>query len=180
MATTANQLSWEAFEQLPDDGMHHELIERELQALPPATVRCLDATKNVFLALVGIEEQSGFRAFAHAGYELTHDPATCLQPDAFLIRAGRVAEADPDGYLLGAPELAVEVISPSESASNVERKIELFLAHGSQIVWVIYPRSRKVRVFPADGSEFQRTVGAELTLPGILDGWSLPVAPLFE
>lgn len=35
MATTTHQLSWEAFEQLPDDGMHHELIEGELQTLPP-------------------------------------------------------------------------------------------------------------------------------------------------
>jgi Uma2 family endonuclease len=180
MATTANQLSWEAFEQLPDDGMHHELIEGELQTLPPPKLRHANVAKRVFLALVAIEEQAGCQAYAEAGYKLTHDPSTWLQPDASLIRAERVADADPDGYLLGAPELAVEVISPSESASDVERKIELFLAHGSQIIWVIYPRSKKVRVFLADGTEFQRAAGADLTLPGIVDGFALPVATLFE
>lgn len=180
MATTTNQLSWEAFEQLPDDGRHHELIEGKLQTLPPPKLRHSEVVKRLFTALAGIEKQAGCTAFQEAGYKLTHDPASWIQPDVSFIRQDRVDHSDPDGYLLGAPELAVEVISPSESASDVERKIELLLAHGSLIVWVIYLRSRKVRVFLHDGSESTRGLHDSLTLPGILDNFSLRVASLFE
>lgn len=180
MAATTNQLSWEAFVELPDDGMHHELIEGELQTLPPPRLRYTEVAQQVFLALKAIEKKAGCRAYIEAGYKLTHHPPTWLQPDASLMRAERVAEADPDGFLQGAPEIAVEVISPSESAVDVERKTELYPAHGAQIVWVIYPRSRKVRVFLADGTEFQRGLHDSLTLPGILPDWTLPVATIFE
>lgn len=180
MATTTNQLSWEGFEQLPNDGMHHELIEGELQTLPPPKSRHTEMAKRVFLALVAIEKQSGCRAYTEAGYKLTDHPPSWLQPEASFLRAPRAAATDPDGFFLGAPELAVEVISPSESAADVERKVELFLAHSSLIVWVIYPRTQKIHVFLSDGTVSIRGVGDSLTLSGILDGWSLPVATLFE
>jgi Uma2 family endonuclease len=181
MATTTNQLSWEAFEQLPDgDGMHRELIDGELQILPPPKSRHTEVAKRVFLALVAIETPSGCRAYTEAGYKLTERPPSWLQPDASFLSARRAAAADPDGFFLGAPELAVEVISPSESAADVERKVELFLAHGSQIVWVIYPGTQKVHVFLSDGTASIRGIGDSLTLPGILPDWSLPVASLFE
>jgi Uma2 family endonuclease len=180
MATTTNQLSWEAFEQLPDDGMHHELIEGELQTLPPPKSKHSEVAKRVFLALVAIEKRAGYSAYTEAGYKLTHKPSTWIQPDVSMIRETRATDADPDGYFLGAPELAVEVISPSESAADIERKIELLLAHGSLIVWEIYPRSLKVRVFLRGGAISEHGIGDSLTLPGILDDWSLPVAQIFE
>ncbi len=180
MATTTNQLSWEAFEQLPDDGMHHELIEGELITLPPPKFRHGELALRIYDALKAIEKRARARAYHEMGYKLSNAPATWIQPDASMIRADRVAEADPDGYLLGAPELAIEVISPSESAVDVERKVELFLAHGGQVVWVIYPKTRTVRAFLADGSASLHGLTDSLTLPGILPGWTLPVAKLFE
>lgn len=181
MATTTNQLSWEAFEQLPDgDGMHRELLEGELQILPPPKLRHSEVAQRVFLALAAIQKRAGCRAYHEAGYKLGDRPPSWLQPDASMMLARRVTEADPDGYLLGAPELAVEVISPSESAADVERKVELFLAHGSLIVWVIYPRTQKVHVFLSDGTASIRGIGDSLTLGEVLPDWALPVASLFE
>ena len=78
------------------------------------------------------------------------------------------------------PELAVEVISPSESAADVDRKVELLLAHGSQTVWVIYPRTSKVQVYLANRTSFSRGIHDSLSLPDLLPGWELPVAGLFE
>jgi Uma2 family endonuclease len=180
MATTTNQLSWEAFEQIPDDGMHRELIDGELQILPPPKLRHSEVAKRTFLALTAIERRAGCSAYQEAGYKLTQSPATWLQPDASMIRAERVSDADPDGYLLGAPELAVEVISPSESAADVERKVELLLAHGSLMVWVIYPRTQKVHVFLSNGTASIHGIGDSLTLPSLAPDWALPIASLFE
>ena len=180
MATTTNQLSWEAFEQLPDDGMHHELIEGELITSPPPKSKHSEVAKRAFVALLAIEKRSSLRAYQEAGYKLSRDPASWIQPDVSFLAAQRAASADPEGYFLGAPELAVEVISPSESPVDVERKVELFLSHGGQIVWVIYPKTRTVRMFLADGSASLHGLNDSLALSGILPGWSFPVAMLFE
>jgi len=180
MATTTNLLSWEAFEQLPDDGMHHELIEGELLTLPPPKFGHAEVAIQVLKALLAVESRAGCRAYPEMGCKLSDHPATWIQPDVSLIRKERARATPLDGYLLGAPELAVEVISPSESAQDVEDKTELLLAHGSLAVWVIYPSTRKVRVFLADGTSFSRGLNDKLSLPELLPDWELPVSALFE
>jgi Uma2 family endonuclease len=89
-------------------------------------------------------------------------------------------QTDPDGYFLGAPELAVGDIPPSESASDVAAKVELLLEHGSRAVWVVYPKRKKVEVKPKDGTFHTLGLDDKLTLPDLLAGWELPVAKLFE
>jgi Uma2 family endonuclease len=91
-----------------------------------------------------------------------------------------VRETDPHGCFLGAPELAVEVVSSSESAHDLDRKVELLLAQGSQSVWVIFPKTRKVHVYRSDGTSFSRTIKDKLSLPDLLEGWELPVSKVFE
>jgi Uma2 family endonuclease len=180
MATTTNLLSWEAFEQLPDDGMHHEVIEGELITLPPPKSGHTVVAKRFYTALVAIERMARCSAFTEAGYKLSDDPPTWIQPDVSFIREQRAQATDPEGYFLGAPELAVEVVSPSESASDVDRKVDLMLAHGSQAVWVAFPRTKKVQVYLADGTSFSRGMNGKLSLSDLVPGWELPVATLFE
>ena len=180
MATTTNLLRWEAFERLPDDGMHREILEGELIVLPPPKSGHSKVARQVSRALQVLEDRSLGNVYMEAGYQLSQDPATWIQPDVSFLREERVKGSSPDDYFKGAPDLAVEVVSPSESAQDVERKIALLLAHGSQAVWVFYPRTRTVRVCLRDGSS--RVLGAQekLTLPELLPGWELPVGPLFE
>jgi Uma2 family endonuclease len=180
MAATTNLLSWEAFEKLPDDGMHHEIIEGELQTLPPPKSGHSKIAKKVFLALHAIEGRANVEVFLEAGYKLSASRATWIQPDVSVIRKARAVSSSSDGYFPGAPELAVEVVSPSESAHDLDRKVELLLSHGSQAVWVIYPKTRKVHVHQADGQSFNRTMHDTLSLEALLDNWSLPVASIFE
>src|SRR6266481_10170560 len=142
MATTTNPpttglLDWAAFERLPDDGMHHEIIEGELISLPPPKFGHREIAHIVFRAL-DAQSESGFTAYIEAGYKLSENPATWIQPDVSMVGKSRIQATDLDGYLLGAPELAVEVISPSESAHDVSTKVDLLLKHGSKAVWVIY------------------------------------------
>jgi Uma2 family endonuclease len=122
----------------------------------------------------------GFSAYLEAGYKLTHDPPTWVQPDVSVLSKSRIDQTHPDGFFLGAPELTVEVISPSESANDVLAKAELMLKHGSRAVWVIYPKRKTVEVKFADGTSRTLTINDKLTLPDLLPGWELPVAKLFE
>ena len=62
-----------------------------------------------------------------AGYKLSEDPATWIQPDVSFLKMERVRATKPNDHFLGAPELAVEVVSPSETAETLNRKIDLLL-----------------------------------------------------
>jgi Uma2 family endonuclease len=180
MATTTNLLSWEAFEQLPEDGMHYEILAGELITLPPPKSRHSVIASNGFKALLPLEERRLGRVMLEAGYKLAEDPATWIQPDVSFIAAEHLRATAPDGYFLGAPELAVEVVSPSESARTLNRKVKALLAAGGHAVWVLYPDDVQVRVYLADGTSYSRSAGETLSVPDLLPGWELPVAILFE
>jgi len=178
--TTTNLLSWEAFEKLPDDGMHHEVIEGELIILPPPKSRHSIVASNVADALRVFKERGLGRVLLEAGYKLSENPPTWIQPDVSLLGAERIDRTAADGYFTGAPELAVEVASPSESAPDLERKVDALLAGGSHAVWVIYPALRKARVFLRDGTSYSRGINDKLSLPDLLPDWELPVSKLFD
>jgi len=180
MATTTGLLSWEAFEQFPDDAMHHELIEGEHQVLPPPKSRHTIIAARCWKLLVAIEERANVCAFAEAGYKLSNNPPTWIQPDVSVLRKERERTTVVDGYFTGAPELAIEVVSPSETARALQRKVDLLLANGSLAVWVIYPETKVVEVNLPDGTTHTRGINDTLTLPELLADWQLPVARLFE
>jgi Uma2 family endonuclease len=115
-----------------------------------------------------------------AGYRLSNDPPTWIQPDVSVLRVERARATSGDGYFEGSPELAVEVVSPSETARDLNRKIDALLAGGCLAVWVVYPEEQEVRVFVPGGTSYTRRVNETLTAPELLADWELPVAKLFE
>lgn len=174
-------MSWEDFEKLPDgDGYHRELIEGELQILPPPKSRHTIIADRIYRALMPAEAAAGARTFPEAGYKLSTNPSSWVQPDVSMLRNERRKQIEPDGYFLGAPDLAVEVVSPSESASDLNRKVDLLLQSGSLAVWVVYPRQRKVHVHLPGATTLRLGVGDTLFLPELLPGWELAVEKIFE
>jgi Uma2 family endonuclease len=178
MATTTNLLSWEAFEKLPDDGMHHEIIQGELITLRPPQFPHSKIAKRLHLALVQWEKQGLGEAFQEAGYKLSENPPTWIQPDVSFLRPGRTAGVTR--YLTGAPDLAAEIVSPSDTPADLDRKVDALLSAGGLIVWVVFPDARRVRVFQRDGTSYSRGVQDKLSAPELLPGWEMPVAKLFE
>lgn len=174
-------LTWEAFEQLPDhDGMHREVLRGVLQVLPPAKSRHTIIATNAYDLLREPALAASCRAYPEAGFKLSENPATWVQPDVSVLTAARVRSTTDDGYFLGAPDLAVEVVSPSESASDIEEKVEIMLEAGSQAIWVVYPKTRTVHVFVPGGSATILSIKDSLSAPSLLPGWSAPVSKLFE
>ena len=174
-------MTWEEFEQLPDeDGTHLEILEGELIILPAPKSGQSCIAADTALSLLPLKTNGAGRILCEAGYKLSEDPPTWIQPDVSFLKMERVRATKPNDHFLGAPELAVEVVSPSETAETLNRKIELLLAGGSLAVWVLYPARRDVRVFLPDGTSFRRGVNDVLTMPELLPGWELPVASLFE
>lgn len=114
------------------------------------------------------------------GYRLSRDPDTVVAPDIGFVARHRLPDGfDIEGFAPFAPDLAVEVLSPTDRRPDVLRKIELYLRAGVRLVWIVDPRLKTVAVHRADGSvsllDFAGSLGGEDVLPG----FSLPVAHIF-
>jgi Uma2 family endonuclease len=181
MATTTGQITWQAFEELPDvDGFHREVVEGELIVLPPAKSGHSEIARRAHRALIALESGGLARVYMEAGYKLSNNPPTWIQPDVSVLRTERALATDGEDYFVNAPDLAVEIVSPSETARDLNRKIDLLLAGGSLAVWVIYPEEQEVRVFVPGGTSYIRRINDTLTLPEQLPDFELPVAKFFE
>lgn len=101
-------------------------------------------------------------------------------PDVSFVAAHHVKTHDRDTYYQLAPDLAIEIISPSERASAVRAKLKDYLRTGVRQVWHVYPETREVLVHHADGTTYTYSTGQ--TIPGadVLPGFELPVATIFE
>jgi len=139
--TPRTLLSVEEFAALPNDGMKHELNEGELIVMPPLKPRhgscqlTLGATLREFVVSHGLG-----RVYTESGYRLT--PHTVRGPDVSFVRTSRLQ--DPDEYFDGAPDLAVEIVSPGDDASDLREKIKQYLDAGTSVVWVV------LSAFPPD------------------------------
>ncbi|MCX8103414.1 MAG: Uma2 family endonuclease [Candidatus Bipolaricaulota bacterium] len=122
----------------------------------------------------------GYICGAETGFLLHRDPDTVRAPDVSFVRKEKVsAGALPTSFAEFAPDLAVEVISPTDRSDEIEHKISDYLAAGTCLIWVVYPRTQTVYVYQR-GRAVQR-LSAEDTLSGedVLPGFSVIVAELF-
>lgn len=119
MAATTSPITWQAFEQLPaGDGFHREVVEGELIVLPAPKSRHSLMAGTVAEALLPVEKRGTAEVLMEAGYRLSGDPPTWIQPDVSVLRVERARATGGDDYFAGSPELAVEVVSPSETARD--------------------------------------------------------------
>ncbi len=166
----------------PDDGRRRELIKGEVREMAPAGAEHgMVAMRIGALLQRHVEATRSGRAFAaETGFMLEGDPDTVRAPDAAVVteahaqRVGRVP-----GYWPGAPDLAVEVVSPSDTYSEVHEKAIGWIAAGAQLVVVVDPTSQRVTVYrsPADVSVLNGADVVDCT--AVLPGFSPRAAELF-
>ena len=165
MGTTTTLLTFEEFEQLPEEPGKSELLDGELIQLPPAKLRHMDVTERLLFLLRQFVESNRFphlgKVHMEYGYKLSK--RSWLQLDVSIEHP----DQKRGDYLEGAPLLAVEVISESNRADHVHRKVKRYLANGSQEVWVVYPDTQSVVLHHADQSRECDTVLCSDLLPGL-------------
>ena len=121
------------------------------------------------------------RVGAGSGFLLGRDPDTVRGPDVFCIGPERMPDTCvPEAFWNVASDLTVEVVSPGEGARDVREKVRDYLAAGTQLVWVVYRRTREVVVHTPDG--LARTYEDESVLEGFenLPGFRCAVSDLFR
>lgn len=177
---TKTPLSIEEFQRLPDGGALYELNQGELVTVArPAARHTLVAVRvQQSLGRYAGERKLG-EVLPNAAFFIAREPPSVRAPDVSFVSRERIAETNLDGWFEGAPELAVEVVSPSESAEDLETKVVQYLAAGSMAVWVICPKTRTVHVHESGGAVRVLAVGDVLEGPELFPGWSVKVSELF-
>jgi Uma2 family endonuclease len=167
-----------------DDGQaRYELIAGELAVMSPAKPRH-GRIIGRFTSALGpfvLDRSLGEVFGAETGFLLGRHPDTVRAPDVAFVRRERVlAVGDTDDWWPGAPDLAVEVLSPDDTYSEVRQKVGLWLGAGARMVLVVDPRRRVVEVHRAATPLRELTEADVLEGEEVVPGWSLPVARLFE
>jgi Uma2 family endonuclease len=116
-------------------------------------------------------------ALAATGFVLSRNPDTVRAPDGAFLRADRV-DFGP-GYVEGAPDLAVEVLSPDDRSGYVREKVAEWLEAGAGAVWVVDPDDRTVTVHEPRRKPKHLAEGDTLQGGSVLPGFEMPVAAIF-
>ena len=165
-----------------DDGCY-ELVEGKLYKMPPPGFRHGQVTANVTFLLTAHARQYrlGHVLAGDPGFILARDPDTVRGPDVAYISYQRLpAEQElPRGYPDMVPELAVEIVSPSQTGRYVQEKAETWLDAGVLMVWVVDPLRNQVTVHRA--SQDAVVLSSDDTLDGspVLPGFTCPVTDFF-
>ncbi len=151
------QITWQDVQQLPDDGRRYEAIEGDLYVTPAPTVRHQRISQRLEWALKTLLQDPGHGELLHApvGVEF---PATeeGVQPDILFVsnaRRGRVA----DDWLRGAPDLVVEILSPTTASRDRGIKLRLYERQGVAEYWIVDHEAEAVEVWRfEDGRAVER------------------------
>ena len=177
--TQTHLMTAEELMNLDDDYHRHELIKGELLTMPPPgdLHGAVAATLTILLGTYIKENDLGV-VRGETGWKLESNPDTVLAPDVAFIARDRVGAVVP-GYRDGAPDLAIEVMSPGDSRPKAERKAELWIESGARSVWVVNPRHRTVAVYRANG---EKTVFHETDelVDDTVPGFRVKVSEIFE
>ena len=150
--------------ELPFDSFAHGLIVSEL-----------------LLHLTGFVGQRnlGVLTGGRTGFQIARDPDTVRAPDIAFVSAERVPSEPMPGFFPGAPDLAVEVLSPSDRASEVLGKVQEWLGAGCRLVWVVDPGTHTVSVYTSPNQMVVLAASDELTGGEVLPDFRLSVDEIF-
>lgn len=172
----------EELAQMPNDNFRYELVKGELRQMPPAgsehgaSIMNLGAPLKFFVD----EHNLGIVFAAETGFLLEENPDLVRAPDVSFVKRERIPESGiPKGYWKGAPDLAVEVVSPNDKLYEVDEKVDDFLAAGTQVVCIVYPKRRTVTIHRPNREPQILNVNDTLDLNEVVRGFKFPISKIF-
>ena len=168
-----------------NDG-RYELVDGEVVELAPANEEHGEVAFNISGAFYVYSRRHGIgRGGTETGYRVRQNPDVVRGPDvSFNVSTRREGEEPHRRFVPGAPDIAVEVVSPSNTAAEIRRKVAEYLAAGSQRVWAVYAATRRnprsVIVHRADGATVTYAGDDVITDEELLPGFSLQLSDIFD
>ena len=175
-------LTEEDLANVPGDGFRHELQAGLLLAEPRPFPLHAQVQARIIELLAGFVRSHGLgQVLGDGGFLLASNPDTVRGPDvSFVTRDRWSAVTDRGRFFRGAPDLAVEILSPSNRPGEIHAKVADYLAAGARLVWIVDPKRRTVTIHETLLAPCR--VGPEGFVDGgdVLPGFAIPVASIFE
>lgn len=170
---------------LGEGDVRRELVNGEVKEMPPVGGVHGQITVRTCAWLGGyVREHGGGEVVAgDVGFvlNLPDDPERVRAPDVAFVSAQRLPGGRlPEGFLVGAPDLAVEILSPTDNPIDIQQKVRDYLEGGARLIWIIAPQAKTVTVYRADGSARLLRENDSLEGEDVLPGLRIPLAELFR
>ncbi len=172
------KMTEEEFLRLPDDGRKWELVDGEAKEVPAGHEHDV-LVINIGAMLKPFARGRGFVAGSQAGFRMAN--GNIRSPDVLFTRKERLPGGKPAKSFEGmAPDLAIEIISPSEATDDMARKVAEYFGAGAEQVWHLFPETKQVTVYfsPFDTADFGPN--EELDAGDLLPGFSCRAEALFD
>jgi len=181
-ATASTSVTADELLHLPAIGHRYELVKGELIEMSAASPRHGRIAMR-FGALIEQyvrQKNLGTVYAAETGFKLQENPDTVRAADAAFIAQSRIPpEGEPEGFWAIAPDLVVEVVSPSDSAQMIQSKVTDWLTAGCRLVWIVYPDNQTVTEYRSLTEAQVLTAAGSLTGGDVLPDFTCPVQELF-
>lgn len=148
----ATKLTYQDYLKLPEEE-RYELIEGELLPMPSPTSRHQIVSREVFKRLLAFVEVKGLGEVLYAPLDVVLDEDTVLQPDILFLSRENIYKLQERG-VFGAPDLVIEIVSPSTVKRDTEQKIALYERSGVKEVWLLFPEEKLVLIFYLEGGKY--------------------------
>lgn len=177
--TTSTLVTADELLRRPSDGYCYELVNGELRRMSPAGHVHGRVALNVATSLAAhVKSNALGRAYAaETGFKLASNPDHVRAPDVAFVSAERAARVpDGPGFFPGPPDLAVEVISPTDTFADVEAKVLDWLRAGARMVLVVNPVARTATLYRSLSEVLVITEGGTIDGGDVVPGWRLSLA----
>jgi Uma2 family endonuclease len=167
---------------MPDDGFRYELVKGELKRMPPTGDEHGGVTMELASPLHQYVKRNNLgRVYAaETGFKLESNPDTVRAPDIAFVSTERLQGAGSmQGYRSGAPDLAVEVLSPGNTKREMAEKVKEYFAAGARLVWIVNPKLKTVVVYRSVNDILTLTEKDTLDGETVVPGFQISVAEIF-
>lgn len=167
---TKRHMTEQDFMCLPDDGRKYDLVDGEPKEVPAGFEHDVIGI-NLAMRIGPYARGRGVLAGSQAGFRMVNGNIRC--PDLSFTARERLPGGRPNrGFGDVAPDLCIEIISPSEERAEMQDKVEEYFGAGAQQVWQLFPDEMRVRIFlsPGDFTDYfeEEEISAEDLLPGFI------------
>jgi len=169
-------------EALPDDGYIHEVVDGELAMSPKNNFEHGNIASRLFIALGSHVQQQRLGVVLDSSTGFWMKNRNCRAPDISFISRSRLSEWKPSSrkFFEGAPDLAVEILSPSNKRSEIDERLGDFFESGTLLAWIVDPDLKAAEICQSVSA--RRLIGSGGFLDGneVIPGFRFAIADLFK